>query len=212
MTIQTLEPHLIDSLRQSAREILETMVFLTPTAIDAAVEDQIGALDPVAALEQHDLAAADADPAVDHRAASDAGTDGEVHEVAQATAGAEPLLAEGRSGHVRGHDQGCRKARREQAQQIHVGPPGFGGGEDVSVLRGRGIRVARAECSDADPLDGSAREECPAAVGQGGGIVAGGELRPSFEHPVDAHRADGLGATGFDSAEHGAKVAAPDPP
>ena len=31
MTIQTLEPHLIDSLRQSAREILETMVFLTPT-------------------------------------------------------------------------------------------------------------------------------------------------------------------------------------
>ncbi len=39
MTIQTLEPHLIDSLRQSAQEIFETMVFLTPTAIDAAVED-----------------------------------------------------------------------------------------------------------------------------------------------------------------------------
>lgn len=39
MTIQTLEPHLIDSLRQSAREILETMVFLTPTAIDATAEE-----------------------------------------------------------------------------------------------------------------------------------------------------------------------------
>ena len=39
MTIQTLEPHLIDSLRQSAREILETMVFLSPKAIDAAAEE-----------------------------------------------------------------------------------------------------------------------------------------------------------------------------
>ena len=39
MTIQTLEPHLIDSLRQSAREILETMVFLSPKAIDAATEE-----------------------------------------------------------------------------------------------------------------------------------------------------------------------------
>ncbi len=40
MTIQTLEPHLLDSLRQSAREILETMVFLSPTTIDAAPEEQ----------------------------------------------------------------------------------------------------------------------------------------------------------------------------
>ena len=39
MTIQTLEPHLIESLRQSAREILETMVFLSPKAIDAAPEE-----------------------------------------------------------------------------------------------------------------------------------------------------------------------------
>lgn len=38
MAIQTLEPHLVDSLRNSAREILETMVFMTPESIDVVPE------------------------------------------------------------------------------------------------------------------------------------------------------------------------------
>jgi len=40
MTIQTLEPHLVESLRQSAREILETMVFLVPQEITTMPEEQ----------------------------------------------------------------------------------------------------------------------------------------------------------------------------
>lgn len=38
MAIQTLEPHLVDSLRNSAREILETMVFMTPESIEVVPE------------------------------------------------------------------------------------------------------------------------------------------------------------------------------
>lgn len=34
MVVETLEPHLVDSLRKSAWEILETMVFLTPTSVE----------------------------------------------------------------------------------------------------------------------------------------------------------------------------------
>lgn len=39
MAIQTLEPHLVDSLKKSAWEILETMVFLTPTSVEATPEE-----------------------------------------------------------------------------------------------------------------------------------------------------------------------------
>ena len=39
MTIQALEPHLLEDLRQSAQEILETMVFITPQSIDAVPEN-----------------------------------------------------------------------------------------------------------------------------------------------------------------------------
>lgn len=38
MSTQALEPHLLEGLRQSAREILETMVFMTPKAIDPMAE------------------------------------------------------------------------------------------------------------------------------------------------------------------------------
>ena len=38
MAIQTLEPHLVESLQKSAREILETMVFLTPERIEVVPE------------------------------------------------------------------------------------------------------------------------------------------------------------------------------
>jgi CheY-specific phosphatase CheX len=39
MTIQTLEPHLVESLQGSAREILETMVFMTPDKVEAVPEE-----------------------------------------------------------------------------------------------------------------------------------------------------------------------------
>ena len=38
MAIQTLEPHLVESLQSSAREILETMVFMTPDNIEVVPE------------------------------------------------------------------------------------------------------------------------------------------------------------------------------
>lgn len=38
MAIQTLEPHLVESLQNSAREILETMVFMTPDNIEVVPE------------------------------------------------------------------------------------------------------------------------------------------------------------------------------
>jgi CheY-specific phosphatase CheX len=38
MTTQTLPPHLVTSLQQAAREILETMVFLSPTQIEEVPE------------------------------------------------------------------------------------------------------------------------------------------------------------------------------
>lgn len=38
MAAQTLAPHLVETLRGSAREILETMVSVTPTSIDACEE------------------------------------------------------------------------------------------------------------------------------------------------------------------------------
>lgn len=38
MTIQALEPHLVEGLQHSAKEILETMVFLTPSTIEAVPE------------------------------------------------------------------------------------------------------------------------------------------------------------------------------
>lgn len=50
MTIQALEPHLLEGLRQSAREILETMVFLTPKAIETVPEDSSAFRAPVIGL------------------------------------------------------------------------------------------------------------------------------------------------------------------
>jgi len=38
VVIQTLAPHLVETLRGSAREILETMVSMTPTSVDAREE------------------------------------------------------------------------------------------------------------------------------------------------------------------------------
>ncbi|MFT4512892.1 MAG: chemotaxis protein CheX [Planctomycetota bacterium] len=39
MVAKTLEPHLVESLRKSAWEILETMVFLTPTSVEPIAEE-----------------------------------------------------------------------------------------------------------------------------------------------------------------------------
>lgn len=39
MVAETLEPHLVESLRKSAWEVLETMVFLTPTSVEPIAED-----------------------------------------------------------------------------------------------------------------------------------------------------------------------------
>ncbi len=50
MAIQTLEPHLIDSLQRSAREILETMVSMIPQSIAAEPEDGSRFSDPVIGL------------------------------------------------------------------------------------------------------------------------------------------------------------------
>ena len=50
MTIQALEPHLLEGLRHSAKEILETMVFITPKAIDAVPEDSSAFQAPVIGL------------------------------------------------------------------------------------------------------------------------------------------------------------------
>jgi chemotaxis protein CheX len=50
MAIETLEPHLITSLQQSAREIFETMVSMPPTSIDAAEETESSFDDEVIGL------------------------------------------------------------------------------------------------------------------------------------------------------------------
>ena len=39
MTAKTLEPHLVETLRKSAWEILETMVFMTPSSVEPRAED-----------------------------------------------------------------------------------------------------------------------------------------------------------------------------
>lgn len=39
MVTETLEPHLVESLRKSAWEVLETMVFLTPTSFEQIAEE-----------------------------------------------------------------------------------------------------------------------------------------------------------------------------
>jgi len=39
MVANTLEPHLVETLRKSAREIFETMVFLTPSSIEPISEE-----------------------------------------------------------------------------------------------------------------------------------------------------------------------------
>ncbi|MFN3243454.1 MAG: chemotaxis protein CheX [Planctomycetota bacterium] len=39
MPAQTLEPHLVETLRKSAWEILETMVFMTPSSVEPLAED-----------------------------------------------------------------------------------------------------------------------------------------------------------------------------
>ena len=39
MPAQTLEPHLVETLRKSAWEILETMVFMTPSSVEPRAED-----------------------------------------------------------------------------------------------------------------------------------------------------------------------------
>ena len=39
LTIQVLEPHLLEGLRQSVKDILETMVFTSPQSVDAVAED-----------------------------------------------------------------------------------------------------------------------------------------------------------------------------
>jgi CheY-specific phosphatase CheX len=50
MPIHTLEPHLVDSLQQSAREILETMVMLSPRSIEAVPEEKSSFRDAVIGL------------------------------------------------------------------------------------------------------------------------------------------------------------------
>lgn len=50
MAIHTLEPHLIESLQQSAREILETMVSMSPQAVTAEAETASSFSDEVIGL------------------------------------------------------------------------------------------------------------------------------------------------------------------
>ena len=50
MAIHTLEPHLIESLQQSAREILETMVSMSPQAVTAEPETASSFSDEVIGL------------------------------------------------------------------------------------------------------------------------------------------------------------------
>lgn len=50
MAIQTLEPHLIESLQQSAREILETMVSMSPQTVTAEPETESSFSDQVIGL------------------------------------------------------------------------------------------------------------------------------------------------------------------
>lgn len=50
MATQTLEPELVESLRVSAREILETMVFMQPNAIDVVPETASSFADEVVGL------------------------------------------------------------------------------------------------------------------------------------------------------------------
>ncbi len=50
MATQTLEPHLIGSLQQAAREILKTMVFMPPQSVTAEAEDCSVFNDPVIGL------------------------------------------------------------------------------------------------------------------------------------------------------------------
>jgi len=50
MTTQTLEPKLIEALRQTAEEILETMVFLVPRTIESLPEEQNSFRAPVIGL------------------------------------------------------------------------------------------------------------------------------------------------------------------
>ena len=38
MVAETLEPHLVETLRKSAWEVLETMVFLTPSSMEPLTE------------------------------------------------------------------------------------------------------------------------------------------------------------------------------
>jgi CheY-specific phosphatase CheX len=50
MVIHTLDPHLVESLQASAREILETMVFVTPESIDEVAETESRFADEVVGL------------------------------------------------------------------------------------------------------------------------------------------------------------------
>lgn len=50
MTTEALEPELLESLRGAAREVLETMVFMTPTAIDVVSQPSTTFSDPVIGL------------------------------------------------------------------------------------------------------------------------------------------------------------------
>lgn len=50
MPAQTLEPHLVETLRKSAWEVLETMVFMTPTSVEPRAEDASVFADEVVGL------------------------------------------------------------------------------------------------------------------------------------------------------------------
>lgn len=50
MVVETLEPHLVESLQKSAWEILETMVFLTPTSVEVQPLEKTAFSDEVIGL------------------------------------------------------------------------------------------------------------------------------------------------------------------
>jgi len=50
MPAQTLEPHLVETLRKSAWEILETMVFMTPSSVEPRAEETSTFFDEVIGL------------------------------------------------------------------------------------------------------------------------------------------------------------------
>ena len=91
--------------------------------------------------------------AVDHRAAADARTDGDVTEGVDVLRGAPPVLSERGGVHVGVEGDGHAEAPPELAGEIRVRPAGLGRGRHVSPRRRARPDVDGAEGTDADRGD-----------------------------------------------------------